>query len=64
VRAAQNPGQWAAGFVGGSYYPPTGASNAAILKQWLTWIAQQATLAYEGDNGQPGLGAGTVPVIT
>lgn len=62
VNACQAPTQWAAGPLP-ALFPPTGATNAAVIKAWLTGVCQQATLHYEGGVGEA-TAIETLPVIT
>ena len=62
VTAAQNPNSWAAG-PGGNLFPPPGATSAAIIKNWLVGVCQQAVLVREGGVGEA-TAIETLPVIT
>lgn len=62
VAAATNPNQIVAGAA--PLFPATGATNAAILKDYATKLLQQATLIHEAANGGPAVASGVVPAIT
>jgi len=60
VSALQAPNKYAPG-VDALFFPPTGATNADIIKGYLVNICQQATLAHEGVQVPSSVG---LPAIT